>query len=287
MTGIPVRNGLLQVFDVEHGACALLTVPAPGGGWKRMLIDCGHNATTKWYPGEHLSNLGVTYLDQLVITNYDEDHVSGYPNLLQKGIYVDWIIRNQTVEPKTIRQLKSDTGMGPGIAALAASLANFGPPIPGGGGAPVFQGVQIEWFFNPYPFFQDENNLSLVLYLNINGHSFLFPGDMEYAGFDNMLRTNKRFREVVTNLDVLMASHHGRESGICQEMFDVWGCKPKLVVISDDYKQYDTQETINYYASKCLGIPNFRSPGNTRKVLTTRNDGEIQFTFDNGNCLVS
>jgi beta-lactamase superfamily II metal-dependent hydrolase len=284
VTALQVHDGVLQVFDVEHGACALLTVPAPDGGWKRMLIDCGHNATTKWYPGEHLLSLGVTHLDELAITNYDEDHLSGYPNLLQQGIGIDWILRNPTVAPQTIRRLKSETGMGPGIDALVASLANFAPPMPGSGGPPIFQGVQVEWFYNQYPYFQDENNLSLVLHLTIHGVSFLFPGDMERAGFDNMLKTNTRFRAVVGGLDVLMASHHGRESGICPDMFDVWGCRPKLVVISDDYKQYDTQETVNHYASQCSGIVDFRYSGNTRKVLTTRNDGEIRFSFANGNC---
>lgn len=279
-----IHDGILQVFDVEHGACALLTVPAPDGGWKRMLIDCGHNATTKWYPGEHLRSLGVKYLDELVITNYDEDHVSGYPNLLQQGIYVDWILVNPTVAPQSIRQLKSETGMGPGIDALVARLPNYGPPVPGGGGPPVFPGVQVEYFYNPYPYFQDENNLSVVLHLTIHGISFLFPGDMECAGFDNILKTNLRFRTVVGGLDVLVASHHGRENGICPAMFDVWGCRPTLVVISDDYKQYDTQETINYYNSKCSGIANYRYSVKSRKVLTTRNDGEIQFSFANGNC---
>lgn len=284
--GLDIHDGILQVFNVEHGACALVTVTNPEGGCKRMLIDCGHNSTKKWYPGEHLRSLGVTYLEQLVITNYDEDHVSGYPNLLQQGIYVDWIVRNPTVALQTIRQLKSETGMGPGIDALVANLAHFGPPALGGV-PPIFKGVQIEWFYNQYPHFGDENNLSLVLCLNIHGVSFLFPGDMERAGFDNMLLTNERFRQVVGELDVLVASHHGRVSGVCPDMFDVWGCRPKLVIISDDYKQYDTQNTGNYYASKCSGIPDFRTPGNNRKVLTTRSDGEILFTFSNGNCWVS
>lgn len=284
--GLPVRDGLLQVFDVEHGACALLTVPTIGGGHKRMLIDCGHNATTKWYPGEHLRRLGVTHLEQFVVTNYDEDHVSGYPNLLKQGIVVAWILRNSTVAPQAIRQLKSETGMGPAIDVLVTSLANFGPALPGGG-PPVFDGVQLGWFYNPYPVFQDENNLSLVVHLRIHGFSFLFSGDMERAGFDNLLLTNARFREVVGGVNVLMASHHGRRSGICPDMFEVWGCQPRLVVISDDYKQYDTQETVNYYAARCSGIANFRAPGCTRRVLTTRSDGEILFTFDGASCWVS
>jgi hypothetical protein len=40
----------LQIFDVEHGACALLT--AHNG--TRFMIDCGHNSTTGWKPGTYL-----------------------------------------------------------------------------------------------------------------------------------------------------------------------------------------------------------------------------------------
>lgn len=286
MAQIPVHDALLQVFNVEHGACALVTTPAGPGSWRRILIDCGHNATTGWYPGRHLRSMGVTFLEQLVITNYDEDHVSGYPDLLAQGVHVDWIFRNTSVAPATIRQLKSETGMGSGIGALVQSLGRFGPPGGNGVPAPTFPGTSMEYFHNDYPYFDDENNLSLVLYLTIYGTSFLFPGDMECDGFEHLLATSPRFRQVVGNINVLVASHHGRDNGICEAMFDTHGCRPQLVVISDDYKQYDTQQTTQYYACKASGITNFRSPGVSRKVLTTRSDGDLQFSFLDGKCWV-
>lgn len=286
MAAIPVNDALLQIFNVEHGACALLTTPAGLGGWRRVLIDCGHNATTGWYPGRHLGSLGVTSLEQLVITNYDEDHVSGYPDLLAQGIYVDWVFRNTSVTPATITQLKSETGMGRGINALVQSLGTFGPVGGNGKPSPTFPGVSMEYFHNPYPVFEDENNLSLVLYLTVYGTSFLFPGDMECDGFEHLLATNQRFRQVVPSINVLVASHHGRENGIFEDMFDKYVCRPQLVVISDDYKQYDTQETTRYYASKATGIKNFRGSGVNRWVLTTRSDGDIHFSWANGGCTV-
>ena len=69
-----------------------------------------------------------------------------------------------------------------------------------------------------------------------------------------------------------------------EEMFDVHGCNPNLVVISDDYKQYDTQDTTTYYGSKAIGITNFRGQPGVRRVLTTRSDGEVRFSFVNGRC---
>lgn len=283
---LPVHDGLLQIFDVEHGACALLTVASPDGTFRRLLIDCGHNASTRWTPGAHLKSLGVAQIEQLVITNYDEDHVSGYRSLTDHGVGYGWILRNPSVLPQTIRHLKSETGMGPGIDALVRDLGHCGAPA-AGVNPPSFQGVAIEWFYNVYPRFDDENNLSLVVNLRVHGWSFLFPGDMECAGFNHLLEVLPRFREVVQGVHVLVASHHGRANGICPAMFDQWGCRPQLVAISDDYKQYDTQETAGFYSRHCAGIANFRGAGKHRKILTTRNDGEIRFSFQAGSCRVS
>ena len=90
---------------------------------------------------------------------------------------------------------------------------------------------------------------------------------------------------MVAGVHVLVAPHHGRENEICPAMFDDFGCNPNMVIISDDFKQYNTQNTTNYYASKSRGIPWFRDQG-ARYVLTTRNDGEIRFSFQRGSCRV-
>lgn len=286
MTTLQLHDGALQIFNVEHGACALLTMP-PVGNCHRILIDCGHNATTKWYPGEHLRQLGVTQLQLLVVTNYDEDHVSGFRNLVEQGVNVHQILRNPAVTPATISHLKSEDGMGAGIETLVRVLTRVPNIDVVGNQFPLPNGASMEWFWNPYPYFDDENNLSLVVVLEVHGFKFMFPGDMEQRGFRNLLNTNARFRAVVREVNVLVASHHGRENGICSEMFDTWGCRPKLVVISDDYKQHATQETTNYYGSKAQGITGFRFEQGLRRVLTTRSDGALMFSFQNGQCLVS
>ena len=37
---VALQDGFLQIFDVDHGQCALLTIPGPAGT-KRVMIDCG------------------------------------------------------------------------------------------------------------------------------------------------------------------------------------------------------------------------------------------------------
>lgn len=276
---IPIHDALLQVFDVEHGGCSLLTRPTPGGV-QRLMIDCGRNTTTGFTPGGHLRKLGANHLQWLAITNYDEDHADGFPSFAEHGVSIGTIAHSRGVAPSQVRSLKSDTGMGGGIAALIGWLeARPKAPLPD----ELIPGVRVEYFANSFPDFDDENNLSLVVHLSVLGFNFLYPGDMECAGFEKLLADSPRFRALMPGVHVLMASHHGRENGTCPAMFDVWGCNPSLIVISDSEKVHGTQETTNYYAMKATGYAGFRGQLN-RKVLSTRKDGEIRFSFRMGDC---
>ncbi len=107
---------------------------------------------------------------------------------------------------------------------------------------------------------------------------------MERAGFLNLLKYQP-FVNLLPNVHVLMAAHHGRENGKCEAMFDLYGCNPELVVISDCAKKHQSQETVPYYYSKARGIAGFRGKG-PRSVLTTRSDGHIWFRWENGACKV-
>lgn len=53
----------LQIFDVEHGSCALLTCI----NGTKLMIDCGHNSNSDWKPGSYLRTQGITYLDTLAL----------------------------------------------------------------------------------------------------------------------------------------------------------------------------------------------------------------------------
>lgn len=261
----------LEIFNVEHGACALVHT----SNGKLAMIDCGHNATTGWMPGDLLARRNVTTLDRLFVTNYDEDHVSGYRNLKHR-VFVNILTRNSRVSPATIRQLKSEDGMGLGIEALLQDVSGTftGDLVP----ADLdFGDTKFETFSNGYgppPFgFNDENNLSLVIFVSVGTHRIIFPGDLEKAGWRAMLR-DQHFVELLRGVNVFVASHHGRENGYCPEVFDM--CAPEIVVISDQSHQYQSQETVDSYRSHTRGMT---YNGRPRHVLTTRRDGYMAFDF--------
>lgn len=270
----------LTIFDVEHGGCALLTC----SNGVRMMIDCGHNASTGWYPGRYLRSIGVSHLHMLVVTNYDQDHISGFPDLIDQ-VTIGSLFRNVSVTPSGIWQLKSEDGIVSAAMSrfIEALSQQFGPP---GSAIPlVLPGINWSAHWNAYPTFNDENNLSLVLRLTVGDVTLLFPGDLETAGWRKLLQSDAWFASMVSQTTVLVASHHGRDNGVCPELFEQYGCQPQLIVISDDYRQYDTQNTTTYYGSKCGGIRGFRGQAE-RRVLTTRNDGAITFRWDGAACTV-
>src|SRR4051812_854272 len=111
---------ILEIFDVEHGACALITT----SNGKRVMIDCGHNTSTAWRPSAELVARGVWALEKLVISNYDEDHVSDYCSLVAL-IEVKCLMRNMSVPTSTIHVLKSEHGMDRGIAHLCHTIDHY------------------------------------------------------------------------------------------------------------------------------------------------------------------
>ena len=83
---------------------------------------------------------------------------------------------------------------------------------------------------------------------------------------------------MLSRTDVFVASHHGRESGYCAEVFNY--CKPRLVVMSDGSINYDTQLMASTYAQHTSGEW-FMTPSGQefRKVVTTRKDGNIYWNL--------
>jgi hypothetical protein len=260
---------MINIFDVAHGFCGY--VVADNGN--TMLIDCGHNDETGFYPANYLVAVKSPGIHRFFPLNYDEDHLSGLPRLRQISylIPIHILHRNPTITPDQLRALKLPSGpLGPGITALLDMLATYTANV---SVPPVYPSVEFEVFYNSYPSFTDTNNLSQVLFLHYPGLSIVFPGDLEKAGWRTLLQRGD-FRAHLARVNIFVASHHGRESGYAPEVFDV--CEPDIVVISDESKQYDTQET--NYGQHSTGIT--WNQTETRKVLTTRKDGMITITKD-------
>lgn len=259
---------MLKIFDVDHGFAALHS----SASGINTMFDCGHSSITGFRPSQHLrATTFYPTLSRLIVSHADEDHVSDLPGLLRVA-RPGTFYRNRSIPNATLHQLKAQKGpIREGVSAYLSLDREYTLPLGPRLGEPAFYDLDVECFYNDYPRFADTNNLSLVSFASFGALGFVFPGDLERAGWLALL-ANPAFRAKLARVNVFVASHHGRASGYCPEVFDV--CTPHLIIISDEPVQYESQ--VVPYSRHSIGVP--FGDGSTRRVLSTRKDGHLTFT---------
>ena len=252
-----------EILNVEHGFCAY-AIGSDGGV---LLFDCGHGSVNR--PSTYLPARGISNIRRFFVTNYDEDHISDLL-AVRRSLHIEVLTRNASMTSSDIRSLKTPP-ISPAMNELLAMIDSFTGGVTSEQLEPA--GLQVSFFCNDFPMFIDTNNLSLLTFLDVGGVSFVLGGDLERAGWLALLQ-QPQVRFLLRQVDVFVASHHGRESGYCPEVFDY--CTPRIIIMSDGPIRYDTQRMASTYARHALGEP-FSTPSGqeTRKVVTTRKDGNI------------
>lgn len=268
---------VLRIWDVEHGACTMLHHSLNGLAGRLAMIDSGD--TPDWRPSTFIrQNLNRTRLDYLFITNADQDHMSDLQGLWDAGTQVPVVHRNPDPPGWALRMIKEQGGS---LTADAERYLHIHNNFIGQITEPFnvyMGGITMSMFWNTFPRFMDTNNLSLAVFIQYAGFKILFPGDLEVEGWLAMLE-QPQFRAELAGIEVLVASHHGRENGYCAGVFDY--CRPQAVVMSDKAIVHDTQGMTQTYRDKVIkNHPNgvlVATTNKRRHVLTTRRDGYIQF----------
>ncbi len=275
----------IRVWDVEHGCCVMVQHVSTVGiaqevGGRLAMIDSGSSASFK--PSTYIKSIGRSNLDYLFITNADQDHMSDLKGLEDVGINVSTLIRNPSYTGEQLKQIKLVSGP---LTSDASWYVNACGKYSGGLPAVPFDqgmgGITYKGFWNTYPQFKDTNNLSLAIFIKYGNFKILFPGDLEKLGWNALLQ-RADFHAELTGTDVLMASHHGRESGYCEAIFKHF--TPSCIVISDKAMEHKTQEMVPDYRKVVRGQGvKVRTTLKDRNVLTTRRDGWIVFDVDGQN----
>lgn len=269
----------IRVWDVEHGCCVTVqpVEQTNTGGVTRgklAMIDSG--SSEDFRPSDYIRTVQKRdAVDYLFITNADQDHMSDLHGLAEAGIAVKTLFRNKSYTGEQMRAIKREGGA---LTKDAQWYTNACDRYNSPASEPFNEhmgGITCRVFSNKYPEFQDTNNLSLVVFIKFAGFKMLFPGDLEKAGWAALLK-DRNFCEELKGTTVLMASHHGRENGFCEDAFNYF--TPDCVVKSDKPKEHESQET--YYDYKRVVSEDgvfVSTSGRRRHVLTTRNDGWIEF----------
>ena len=269
---------VVKIFDVEHGQCAMLTHHYDGKDGMLAMIDSG--CTQDWLPSDYVQKeLRRNRIDHLFITNGDQDHMSGLNTLFDAGISVGTLHRNISYTADQFRSIKLRSGSISTDAERYASMIEQYTRPTTTKFSEEMGGIVISKFYNSINEFDDTNNLSLIVFVEFERFVICFPGDLEGPGWRALLK-REDFRARLIRTSVLVASHHGRASGFCEEVFEY--CRPDCVVISDKSIMHTTQETVPDYRRVVDPGTYVRTTGKTRHVLTTRRDGTITITFEAG-----
>ena len=118
---------VVRIWDVKHGACAMLCHQVSGYAGRLAMIDSGD--TNEWRPSTHISGvLGRSELDYLFITNADQDHMSDLEGLWDAGIKVKTLIRNPHPSADQLRKIKVAGGMYRDIERFLGIHASYNHP---------------------------------------------------------------------------------------------------------------------------------------------------------------
>ncbi len=238
----------LHFIDVGQGDATLVKC-----GGHAMLIDCGENDKGTLVQ-RYLQKQGVTKLDYLVLTHPDSDHIGGADVVVTKFEIGQVFMADYTKENKTYRDL---------IGALSDKRLGWQTPKPGS----VFSLGGAEFtVLGPVGRYEDPNNSSLVLRLDVGDVSFLFTGDAQEPAETDMLRAGA---DVAA--DVYQVGHHGSDTSSSEAFLKA--VAPDYAVIScAEGNSYGHPHAAVLNTLRAMGVSVFRT--DEQGSIVARTDGK-------------
>ena len=261
-------NAIMTVWNVELGLAVHVEAPNE----RYIVIDLG--SRQGFSPLKRLEGCDVGYM---VITHPHLDHISdisnihyAVPEILNRchAYNREELLENvRACDRKTFDQYCNF------VERYTGSVSEEDSPESGN----PFGGLTAKVFRTNNCDKSNKNNFSAIVVIEFCDVKIVVCGDNETESLESLM-TQFDFRQKVSNADILVAPHHGRESAYCEDFVNL--VSPKLTVISDTTKSEASAVDKYTRASKGLNVLNSSSwQYEARKCLTTRNDGNIQICF--------
>jgi competence protein ComEC len=260
--------GEITFIDVGQGDSIFIKLPYGRGNY---LIDTGGTIqfnTEEWKARKKefevgkevvvpfLKSKGITAIDKLIITHGDADHIGGALSVL-KELQVKEIILPKTPELSELEKELLTMAKRNGIPwdfvsagdSWKSGKANFHVISPQAG-------VEAE-----------RNNRSIVLFVKMGGLRWLFTGDLEEEGEEQLLTHYDKL-----TIDVLKAGHHGSKTSSTKAFLD--HLKPKIAIISagkNNRYGHPAEEVLTNLSERKI------------KILRTDQNGAITYFFKGEN----
>lgn len=272
-------------WDVQAGHATY--IKSPNG--KHIVIDLGIGSfddnNSGFSPLMFLKeNLNVSQLDYVIITHPHLDHIEDIVNfdtlspkiLLRPNHITNEEIMQEEKATQTIRNRDK-----PIFEKYCEINKRYNSPVRDTNTSNPklisnYGGLSIKTFHPINCNKSNFNNHSIITVLEFEGIKVVIPGDNEKSSFEELLQ-KESFTTCIKDADILLAPHHGRESGYNTDFINL--VNPKLTIISDG-RFCDTSAT-SRYSQKSQGLMVYYKNGSSEKrnCLTTRTDGEIFVEF--------
>lgn len=261
------------VHNVGHGQA--IHAFTPNG--QTIVIDLGSSddfSPLKWLRSK------TTRIDSLVITHPHEDHIREVLELERQGLEVVQLWRPKWLTESDIRaqNRSSASDVISGYLALSNRMSAPIPPENLVGNPAVSGGVTLKEFVCSTCATSNINNHSGVVVLKYLTATIVIPGDNESPSWTE-IANESGFLTNARKPDIMVASHHGRDSGYFPELFDEQRGigKPKLCVVSDGcVVDTDARDRYSYHAEGWQVHSRSGQPPENRFCLTTRADGYVE-----------
>lgn len=263
----------LVFWDVQHGNAVYIKTP----NGKHIVQDLGKGSYGKnseeFSPLLYLKNNYEIYqLDGMIITHPHKDHIDDImnfdkldPRVLRRPYHIpiEDVIKNVKDKDKYLfeKYFEIDQRYSGNVSN------NENPFLPENNGS-----VKIQTFHPHLCNTSNLNNRSIITILSYADSKVILPGDNEPSSWKELF-VDSEFINLIENADILLAPHHGRESGYYSELFRY--INPRLTIISDG-RFNDTSATNRYSQISRGWLVYYRSGGEEKRYcVTTRNDGVI------------
>jgi competence protein ComEC len=274
-------------WDVQHGHSTYIKTPNN----RHIVVDLGTGAYSGnnliFSPLLHLKrNYYVQQLDCVIITHPHLDHIDDIlnfdtlnPEILFRPTQLTNSEVMQGVQQKDYSKFKKycDINDRYNQSISQDSINNMENTDNWGG-------MQISTFTPTQCVHDNFNNHSIVTVIEYAEIKVVIPGDNEKASFDELFqRCPYSFKNAISDADVLLAPHHGRDSGYYLDFINL--VNPRLTIVSDG-RFCDTSANAKYSAkSRGWTIHKRNGTSQERKCLTTNSDGAVyvNFGYDNDN----
>jgi competence protein ComEC len=276
-----MSESMIVFWDVDHGNAAYLRTP----NGRHIVIDLGTGSlgtSEEFSPMDHLrTQYNISQLDYIIITHPHVDHID---DIFQfDGMSPKVFLRPKHLDKKPILEKASEKDK-PKIEKYFEISERYNQPItetsPNAPKNPDnWGGLRIRSFTPSSCGQSNVNNHSVVAVFSFEGIKVLVSGDNEPPSW-NELKKMAGFEDETKDVDILLAPHHGRDSGFDSDTMKHFN--PRLTIVSDG-AYCDTSATDRYKPiSRGWTVYKQNGGSETRYCVTTRKDGVVKVTFGRG-----